>query len=619
MTTLSAPLRRPPAISTARILRAVVFAVVAVTALLGPLHGGTVSAQSATENELVSSEPTDGSTVAVSPERLTFTFAEPLGPDDVLTAPVACATVSQRTGIPDVGSDRTVVTVEVLTPFPRGACTVPWLLRDGLGETITSGLITFSVQADSPTEGGEAPVTTAAPAPAPQTPAAETVDEGSAGGALWLGRVLSTTAVLALFGALVLIGTAWPEGPEYVITPRFLRALWLVALVGTVLFVIGATAEASGRSFGAALSPATWTDLLDAGWSGRAALVRLALVLATGWVVLRPERVIDPTTQLPAYALPALAVAAVGLARTGGDLAIVGVLLSVAHAFGSAVWFGGALVVARVVVAGPGDEDLVHAVRGFNRVSVPAMLVTLGTGVGQMLRLAGGALFTSGHGRVLVVKTVAVAAMIFVAITTRQMVNARMRRVDELTAPTADRFRRAYSAEAGLGVIVLALSGWLLALQPAGIDDRVTYPVERRFSDTTSGLEVIVSVTPAQVGPNGLRVEVSAPAEGISNLVVTFLPPEDVPARGIEQSIPLTGAGTAVLAAADGFPLDVPGTWTMQLSGITSQGTLTAATTSFSVGGEAASAPVTAPTTPVEVDGDGGTDTRPVVTVDVGG
>lgn len=611
------------------IWRAGLFLAVAIVtvgvAFVGPLLDAAASAQSATDNELVSSDPADGSTVALSPERLTFTFSEPLGPDDVLTAPVACATVSQRTGIPDVGSDRTVVTVEVLTPFPRGACTVPWLLRDGLGETITSGLITFSVQADTPTEGDDAPATTAAPAPtpSPSAPPDETVDEGSAGGALWLGRVLSTTAVLALFGALVLIGTAWPEGPEYVITARFLRALWLVALVGTVLFVVGATAEASGSSFGAALSPTAWTDLVDAGWSGRAALARLALVVATGWVVLRPERIIDPTTQLPAYALPALAVAAVGLARTGGDLAIVGVLLSVAHAFGTAVWFGGALVVARVVVAGPGDDDLVQAVRGFNRVSVPAMLVTIGTGVGQMLRLAGGALFTSGHGRVLLVKTVVVAAMIFVAITTRQMVNARLRRTDELTAPTADRFRRAYTAEAGLGVLVLALSGWLLALQPAGIDDRATYPVERRFSDATSGLEVIVSVTPAQVGPNGLRVEVEAPAEGISNLVVTFLPPEDTPARGIEQSIPLTGAGTAVLAAADGFPLDVPGTWTMQLSGITAQGTLTAATTSFTVGGEAVVAPPTAPTAPGgdgdgDDGGDGGTETRPVVTVDVG-
>ena len=37
-----------------------------------------------------------------------------------------------------------------------------------------------------------------------------------------------------------------------------------------------------------------------------------------------------------------------------------------------AVWFGGLILLARVVLAGPGEEDLVHAVRGFARISTPA-------------------------------------------------------------------------------------------------------------------------------------------------------------------------------------------------------------------------------------------------------
>lgn len=586
------------------------------------LAAATTTAQSETENELVSSSPDDGETVPVSPDQLVFTFAEPLGPDDVLTAPVACATVSQNTGIPDVSSDRTEVTVEVLTPFPRGACTVPWLLRDGLGETIDSGLIAFSVQADTEQADGAAPDgDDDEPEPAPAAPpptATDGTDDGSSGGALWLGRVLSTTAVLALFGALVLVGTAWPEGPEYVITARFLRSLWAIAVVGTVLFVVAFTAEVSDRAFGASLSPGTWTDLLDAGWPGRAALVRLVLVLAAGWVVLRPERVIDPTTQLPAFVIPALAVVAVGFSRTGGDFALVGSVLSVAHALAAAVWLGGALLVARVVVAGPGDDDLVHAVRGFNRISAPAIALTVVTGVLQMFRLVGGALFTSNHGRVLLLKAVVVALLVFVAMTARQMVSARLRRADEMTAASADRFRRAYSAEAGIGVVVLALSGWLLALSPAGIDDRVTYPVERQFADEAAGLDVIVSVTPAQTGLNGLRVEVEAPQEGLSNLVVVLLPPADTDARGIEQPIPLSGAGTSVLAADEGIPLDVPGTWRMQLSAVTELGSVTEAERTFPVGGE----PIDVPTDTLEpagaddVDDENGED-PPIVTIEI--
>jgi hypothetical protein len=135
--------------------------------------------------------------------------------------------------------------------------------------------------------------------------------------------------------------------------------------------------------------------------------------------------------------------------------------------------------------------------------------------------------------------------------------------------------------------VVLALSGWLLALQPAQIDDRATYEVERQFTDPASGLDVIVSLTPSAVGLNGLRVEVEAPQDGITNLVVVFIPPAGSEAPGIEQPIPLNGAGTAVLDREVGLPFDVPGTWTMQLSGSTETGSVTDARTPFPVSGDA--------------------------------
>jgi copper transport protein len=577
--------------------QAVLVLLVALVAVAGlQAAGGLVAAQSETQNELVSTEPADGATIGNSPDQLTFTFAEPLGPDDALTAPVACGNEAQGIGIPEVGTDRTVVTVEVTRPLPRGACTVSWLLRDGLGETITQGLFTFSVQNAPVTE----PADTTAPAPSPVSPgpaatatADSATDEGSNGGAVWLGRVLSTTAVLALFGAFVLIGAAWPEGPEYVITVRFLRALWVLALVGTVLFLVAFTADVTDNAFGASLSPTTWVDLFDAGWPGRAALLRFVAVVMTGWVVWRPERLIDPASQLPAFLIPTIAVVAIGLSRVDGNLAAVGVAIAIVHAFAAAVWFGGALLVARVVLAGPGDDDLVHAVRGFSRLSTPAILVAVVTGVLQMLRLVGGALFTSSHGRVTLLKAVAVAAVVFVAMSVRQVVAARLRRADQMSPQNADRFRRSFTAEAGIGVLVLALSGWMLALTPAQVGDDITYQVNRPFVDAASGLDVMVRITPAEVGLNGLRVEVESPQEGISNLRVSFIPPEGSMARGIEQPIPASGAGTWVLDQSVGIPFDEPGTWTLQLTGVTDTGTITGATTTFPVTGEASVEPGT--------------------------
>jgi copper transport protein len=258
-------------------------------------------------------------------------------------------------------------------------------------------------------------------------------------------------------------------------------------------------------------------------------------------------------------------------------------VLSITHAAAAAVWFGGALIITRVVASGPGDSDLVDAIRAFNKVSMPAILVTIVTGVAQMVRLDGGQLFTSGHGRVLLVKTVAVAAMVFLAIATRQVVAARMRRARGLTVGLAARFRRAFGVEAVVGVVVLAMSGWLIGLTPPTTVVQITYAVERQFVDRGSELDVRVLIRPAEVGSNGIRVIVTAPATGISDLRLLFIPPEGTEARIIEQAIPLSGAGVALLDQADGLPFDVAGQWTLQLSGITRAGTLSEATTTFLV------------------------------------
>ena len=50
------------------------------------------------------------------------------------------------------------------------------------------------------------------------------------------------------------------------------------------------------------------------------------------------------------------------------------------------VWIGGVVLLARVVLAGPGEEDLVHAVRGFGRISNPAIVLTVVSGLVQLYR-----------------------------------------------------------------------------------------------------------------------------------------------------------------------------------------------------------------------------------------
>ena len=93
------------------------------------------------------------------------------------------------------------------------------------------------------------------------------------------------------------------------------------------------------------------------------------------------------------------------------------------------------------------------------------------SGLVQLYRQVGGELFTTSHGRVLLLKTVAVAAMIFVGMTAQQLARSRLARANELTVRTADRLRRAFGTEAVIGVVVIMLSGWMLTMTPGKVPD----------------------------------------------------------------------------------------------------------------------------------------------------
>jgi putative copper export protein/methionine-rich copper-binding protein CopC len=581
--------------ATVVIVAGVVLAVLAM--ITGP---GTVRAQDT--NSLQSIDPVDGASLAESPTQIRLAFNQELAGDDAVTVNLSCSFQPQETGLPEVDADRLIVTVAINNVLPKGACVIAWSLKNATGDTLLSSTTNFTVTSEAPAAATAGDDAGAAAPPAAgattttdpffrqsvaQTAATETepVDQGSTGGALWLGRLLSTLGILVVFGGLALISVGWPEGPEYVVTVRFLRAAWILSLLGTVLYLVAYAADFNGTSLGTAISPGEWLQLNDAGWVGRGALMRFALIAGSGWVAMRPERIIDPQSAMWAWALPGFALVTVALERVDGPAAPIGFIIGIAHLLSVAVWFGGAALVARVVLAGPGEDDLVQATRTFSRISIPAILVACVTGIMQLVRLDGGDLFSTSHGRVLLLKVVAVAAMLAVALAVRQQVTLRLDRAHELTVPAADRFRRAFGAEAAFGVVALAFSGWLLGLTPANIDrfPGEGYTREIAFKDQATGLDAVVKIGPARVGANGFRVEVEAPAENINGLTLLFIPPTGSNLPSLQQEIPLSTSGTAQLAIADGLPFRVGGVWTLQLSVSTATGTLQDATATFQV------------------------------------
>jgi copper transport protein len=530
------------------------------------------------QNSIVDTSPADGSEVTTQPEAIVMTFENEV-PDSRDVQVVCEGNPFSSIAAPELGDDGLTLTVAVQQPLPAGECNVTWVLTNDDGSD-DRGEFSFTVSESAGAVASGATTTTVAGATPAVSDSGDDDDVRNAGtvssAPIWLGRVLSIVGIAVVFGSLVLIVAAWPEGPEYVLALRFLRSMWIVGLVGTLIYVAGLAAAVKGDSFSSGLNPASWFDLFDAGWPGRFAVLRVVLVIAMGWVVLKPERVIDPTTNMLALGIPALAVVTLGLSRTGGNLAFLGVVASILHVLAMAVWFGGAVLLARVVLAGPGDEDLVHAVRGFNRISNPAIVITLFSGLIQLYRLDGGELFSSGHGRVVLLKTVAVAAMVFVGMTARQIANAKLNRSSELNVRNADRLRRAFGTEAAIGLVVIGLSGWLLALDPGKLpDSEGDFDIQERFQDQALDFDVEVMLSPGQIGLNELEVVVSAPQSGLSELLVTFFPPTGATGTPIiSQGIGLTGAG---VASSDGgiIPLDVAGTWRIQVSAVTPQGTVT--------------------------------------------
>ncbi len=616
------PLGRRAASGAGRrsIVRVLLAAVASVIVLLG-LAPGSAAGSPAADNTVVSSSPDNGGSSGTSPDSIIIVFAEELGATNSISVTCDGEPVTLAAGAEVV--DDTTLEVEVGTPLPRGTCVASWSVTDVDDQPNGSGNLTFIIENDTVTTGpvtdGTTPTDTAAtpdattiPAPTGEvdgdpvaTASADPVVvdlsvAGSGNAAVWLGRLVSTLGIATLFGSLLVITAAWPEGVEYLVTIKFLRAVWVVAMIGTLLYVAFASAAVTPDGGGGPFSPGTWTDLLDAGWAGRLTLLRLVLLIASAWAAFRPDRAIDPTTQLAALGIPGIAAATLGISRTVGDLAALGVLMGVLHALAMSVWVGGVILLARVVLAGPGDEDLIHAVRGFGRISTPAIVVTIVTGLVQMFRLDGGELFQSGHGRVVVLKTVVVAVMIFVAFSARQFVAQRLNRAQQMSVALSSRLRRAFGAEAAIGIVALVLSAWLLAFTPPNVDpvSRVGYEVSQTHTDVGGIIDVEVSFTDDTVGTVGMQVEVRAPAEGLTGLDVVLTAPANPTLVGYRQSIPITGPGFAVRDEAVGFPLTVAGDWVVTVEANTTSGAVVSTPQIFRVldaDGETVDTVITAP------------------------
>jgi copper transport protein len=549
--------------------------------------------------------PAPDSVVPESPTEILLVFSEPLTQAPRLTL------IEQTTGLPVAaigtaaqGDSADQWIVPLTAPLNPGVYKATWIAAPSSSSFVfTVGGVAVTPGAGATTPGAAIPVDPANPTaadPATPTTVAGTPATGGTGSTAGeprttgglpgvLGRWISSLGIAALAGALMLIAFTWPEGVEYALTITYLRVVWVVAMIGTVMVVVSERAAAQGTTFAGSLSPSGWFDLTDTK-PGVALLARLFFVAASAWVAFVPERAIDAATQIPAFAAPMLALFTFGFARViEPGLGALMIPASIVHAVSVAAWFGGLALLARVVLAGPGDEDLVHAVRGFSRLAAPALIGVFFSGLFMIARNVGGVgnLFSTGYGRLVVLKVVVFVFMLRLALENRATVAKRLSPNGGLGPKAAERLRRSVGAEALAGVVVLGLTGSLFSQTPEGIEtivkqksNKVEKPVVIPRLDGP-GVDVKVGVGPAEVGLNDLTVTVVKPSSGLVEMTLTIDGPTGDPFQ-IEVYVapPLSGEGELTI-------LDVPfctaGTWRISLAGQNADGALAASAAALEI------------------------------------
>jgi putative copper export protein len=509
---------------------------------------------------------------------------------------VVCNNGPVAIGLPQLATDSKTVSFAVTSILVAGECLINWNLADR-----SQGSIPFTSQIVSETTipaVGDTATETTLPAVIGEVVAQSAGGGPRVGGLLGLLRIFEYLFVAAIFGGLLTVTLAWPEGIDYGVCLRFFRITWLLA-VATMYLIVAITAmRSSDHTFIGSLNPFSWFGALNDA-TGLILLLRFALVIGSFWVTFQPARVFEPATQVPAITLITVMMATFGLTRIGQHVALFTYIFGIAHVLAIGMWLGGLLLLSRTVLNAPGEADLLNAVRGFTRISVTLILVSIATGVMQVYLLDSFNIFSTGHGRLNLLKLIVVSGMVWISLMFKNFTITRLSKESELTSKMAWRLRRAVSTELLVGILVLGLTSWMVPMHPpqaraSGAGPTVPYAFREDLKNDR--FHVIVSLTPSTTGVNAMRIELLEPSR-INNFVVKLIPSE-IGYAGIAINIPLKRRGAAIVMGDGSFTLPVAGVWSIEISGATTTGELIPLATTITIA-ESAVAPTT--TLPAEI------------------
>lgn len=534
-----------------------VFAALAV--VLGALV--LLAAPAGAHAQLVSTSPAGGERLAAGPEVLEIRFTEGVQTDDD-----AVRLFDARGGRLELGGIERAEGGRVLRATPGelgdGGYVLTWRVvsldghpisggvtwRVGDGTAVDQSLLEELLNA----EGGDEAVSAVAA----------------------VVRALLFASLLVLVGALVFLLLVWPDGAADARLVATARASVAVAALTTVLGMGLQGADVAGKALSHAFTAGAVTDTVDTTY-GQAALLRIgALVVLAGLVWrMAPAVVRGIRWRLVTQLAAVVVLASLGLgghARTG-RWAGIAFPLDVAHLLGAAVWLGGLVVLAGVVL--PRDDELTPRIAArFSTIAAGAVAVVVVTGTFQAVRQVGGldGLRDTNYGRLLALKVVAVLAIAGLGAFSRSLVRARASAGDDAAelddADLHRAVRRSVLAETVVAVLVVALTSLLVAADPARSVEAAAFE-QVRLVETT---QLTLVAAPARSGPVDIHLYVDDPNIGLTaDLEATAtmaLPERDIP----PVEIPIRYAGRGHWSAYD---VDVPisGRWQVEVDVVVSE------------------------------------------------
>jgi putative copper export protein len=546
---------------------------------LGTLTLLTGHASAAGDNTVESSTPAAGEVLTLAPTQIQLRFTQPVGGTEAVAQMglvLTCDSKITNLASPQLGSDGVTVSAALTQVLSNGNCKVDWTLPDG-----SAGSFTFTSNVQSTTTVPDSVPNNTTPT-IPGLPG-EVVDTAPRlGGPVGLMRWFTFFLVSAVFGGIVFVRLTWPEGVEYPVTERYFRQVGVLAVLAMYLLVVLMAAREAETGIGSSFSPTSWGALLET-TDGRAVVARFAFVIALVYMAWITERVLFETAGVITTVLLGLTALTYGFDRFAGRGALLGVALNTLHMGMIAVWVGSIAIIWRVVLHGPGSSDLVDALRGWARIATPLTVGVVVTGVAQVARIDGISLINSGHGRVMLLKCIIVAGMIFVSAAVRQFIVRGLQRTKSLNERAVYRLKKPVGVELSLSIVVLATSSWLMAMRPpyvllADKGARVDYAIVQEL-EGKDDFKVRISITPGNVGANRVLIELFGPSR-IQNFTVKMTP-ENPNFSGYTVNVPITRPGGALIDADAKYLLRAPGLWKLEVTGVSTIGDLEVLTGQF--------------------------------------